>query len=406
MSSPQIFGFRCAFVGAFDPRPWAGTAVLSHNGVSVTIPADATPFLDITTFLNGRGCGNSMQTHLTARKTGASTWTIGIDSAGYVYIESSTDDFTMTAGTGLDAWGFSAAGHGLVGGGAPYRRTAPSGYRRGACGSGEYINVTPASSAAFRFPALGESLLWQDPAQSLVAAGSDPYDNTQGTPGTNDLSSLHRAARASGNIVWIVDDRGHVAASWPSALAGSSITWLSDSFRRALGFRGYEPAIASSSVRVMTALDPCPGVLVPYRPPTRITSHADGVQFSQRTATGAMVSAKVASWNTHRVEVHLSGPVDDGSDYVDAHQHFVRRCLGDWHDGARVTLYQEWGDSRYARDSLEGDATHTGYVTPQDNGRRGRRRCFIQKRPASVGFEGALELRTAPVIFDLDEEAV
>lgn len=41
-------------------------------------------------------------------------------------------------------------------------------------------------------------------------------------------------------IIWVIDDDGHVNILWPSALAGSSITWLSDSFRRALGFGGTE----------------------------------------------------------------------------------------------------------------------------------------------------------------------
>mgnify|MGYP000355477289 CR=1 FL=1 len=148
MPSTTLFGQRFALMGAFDPRPWAGVAVFSHNGTSITIPADATPFLEVLTFLNGRGVGLTLTQHAAANKTGASVWTIGVDSADKVYIESSTDDFTVTAGTGATAWGFSNAGHGLVGGVAPFRRTATSDWIRGGCGLGEYIRVTPASSAA------------------------------------------------------------------------------------------------------------------------------------------------------------------------------------------------------------------------------------------------------------------
>lgn len=382
----------------FDPRPWAGVTVATHGGGrNITIPAAASRFLDILTALNGRG-SYSLAQSIAFNATGAGVWTVGIDANDRVYIQCTGDDFTV--GAGLEALGFAAGGHGLVGGGGPvYRRTSPSEWVRGPV-RGVDATITPTASAAFSLVGAPQRTLVESVPIWCVQPGTDPYDDTDGVPGTYDLSFLHRIATGSASPHWSLDADGHVQIAWSTSIV-ASFAWASSSFRKALGFDGTETTDTSAGVVRLRANHPCPYAWVPSYAPVRMTHSRGREGTTTRLRSGEVVSSVRGRWQSMRLEVWAHGSASSRNEVA----HVLRRFGSKLDVGARVTVYRERDETRYARTELEAAGDWSAYVTPQDDGRWGRRRYFVSEPPGVLEWADNLEYM-ALMGMGLDEEPV
>jgi hypothetical protein len=358
----------------FDPRPWRSTVVATFGGANVTIPAAAEPSQDVRTFLNGRGVARPLGVSLTANRTGAGVWSIGIDSADRFYVECNGDDFTVSDCAAL---GFSAAG--LVGGGGPvYRRTAQADWVRGQC-SNLIMAITPTLSAAFGLVVSTKRTVVESPTTYLVADGSDPYDGTLGSPATQNFSALAAAAATRDEFHASLDAEGHVTMAWALAPLLAWV-WVDPTFMRALGYDGTETAVATSgTMSVLRANHALPGVWAPQHPPVTMAEGGGEETTRTRMRSGRVRAAVRGRWNTMSVEAWMYGRAAG----VDELAHLTRRCRAIWHEGALVTLYREWGDPRWAQDLLESAGLYDAYRTPEHDGRHGRRRYYVA-RPLDV----------------------
>lgn len=390
-------------MGGFDPREWAGVTVATHGGNNIVIPSGATVFLDAITFLNGRGARSTatLQALLTAAGTGAGVWTFGLNSSDRFYIENSADDFTVgTAGT---AYGFSASGHGLVGGSAPFRRTATADWTRGMlAASTHFLTITPASSAAFTFPSATQRLSYTNPVIQAVAMGSDPYDGTEGTPASQCLTAIHATAVSSAHVHWALDSDGHVVATWAGSL-GAVFAFSSTSFARRLGFSGtYTITGSAGTVYTMRAPYPMPGVLVPTRPLEDLRNIPGEDSARVRLTTGNTTANLLARWVSHETTVLLDGPLSSANH----HGHYTVKCRKLWSQGCAFTLYRDWGDTRYGVAPIDNDAAYDLYRTIQRDGLLyGRVRGTLANPPPEVAWNAGSYL-TAPLTLRIDEDAI
>lgn len=383
MPTPTIHP-RPAIVPWFDPRPWRGVVVARLGLADVTIPSDAEPFQDAITFASGRGVQRTLQTSLTANKTGAGTWTIGLDEDDRFYVEADVA-FSIGACAPL---GFSAAG--LVGGGGPtYRRTAQADWVRGQVAD-LAMTITPAASAAFQLVVAGKRTTVQSPVTYLVGPGTDPYDGTKGTPSTYNFSALVAAAATRDDFHASFDAEGHLVLSWAVApLLGW--TWVDSSFARACGFDTTELPTFSGNIVTLRAAHPFPGLHVSQHGAVRLEEGAGEEVTRTRLRSGAQRAARRGYWQTLAYETWVYGQAAA----VDELAHLARRSRRLWHEGALVSLYREWGDPRWAQDLLESSGgQYDAYRTPEADGRHGRRRYYVAAPPAALAFDSeGLEYR-------------
>lgn len=148
---------RLLLAAAIDGAAWSGLTPLSGE-VGSAFPADMPTFPCLPAFLHGFGStsGRDLTSLLAipwAAAGGAGTLTAGIDAAGLFYLEASDTDFAIGAGADNAVFGFPAAGVGLVGGMAPFRRTAAQPWQRGIVELAAGLSITPSGGAAELMPA-------------------------------------------------------------------------------------------------------------------------------------------------------------------------------------------------------------------------------------------------------------
>lgn len=370
-----------------DATEWAGTEVFARGASAVTLPAGATVYDDVLALLHGYGSQTprKLATDLAAAWTGSGTVTCGIDANDLFYIESDTTDFTIGARASNVLWGFDAGGHGLVGGSAPFRRTAANNWTRGVfqvikstssllldpAGAGASFDLPTYSFTAQSLPTMVRGA--EGDADDGVALSLETADNA-GCDSTND------------RIRWGVNANGYVYYTRPSSVA-TGITWTSTSFRDRLGFTGMEVEVIASSVATCTATLPCPGFLVP---PWPLESCERTYREETRTVqltSGLIARNEVARFLGWAVAVKLGGPASARDQSRHAIDRFLRWCPL----GAKVRLFREWGDPRRAREPWEAtypsDYAYTHAYTPERNGLIGSRRC---RRAAGDAAERSL----------------
>jgi len=336
----------------FDAWAWRGTTVLTWNANNVTLPTYALGegkydggALD---FLNGRASGtDGVIGDIAAAwvSSGAGgTLTMDIDPAtGRVRLTSSAVDFTLPASSGhnLTWWGFDSAGHGLVGGSAPFVRVAPADFsREPAFGAGLYVDPTGAP-ASF---SVGQSRWWQDPITAMRERGvvSDA-DSALSTPAQT-LEALIAAVGGASVRVGI-DDDGHVVIAWLSGIANPGPpTWVSTTFRDRLGFSGTETTQSSGSIRYVTATHPMPGVLVITDGLTTYDLFTEPLAQSTRLRGGSYGVATAGTVQGVDVTFTIPGPASGTM----LHRHWIERVVPMLYDGAPVTLYPRVGEVRRA----------------------------------------------------------
>lgn len=358
-----------------DARAWAGVNVFDRGASTVTLSSSASVYDDVLALLHGYGSQSTrkLATDLAAAWTGGGTATCGIDANDYFYIESSTTDFTVAASAGNAQWGLSAAGHGLVGGSAPFRRTATEKYSRGTftCnkGGGTTLTLDPSGAgASFDFPA--RDFTAQSLPTAIRGAEGDADDGVALSLETADNTGCDNVNR---RIRWGVDSTGRVYYTRPSSVA-ATITWVSTTFRDRLGFTGLEAEVVANSMATLTATHPCPGFLVPPYPAEDVVRTRREQTSTVQLTSGLIARNETAEFFGWDVSMKLGGPAMT----TDLSRHWLERFLRYAPLGCRVRLFREWGDPRRALDPWEvvsGVSAYTHFHTSERSGAIGARRC-------------------------------
>ena len=210
-----------------------------------------------------------------------------------------------------------------------------------------------------------ESLEFLDNAINDVAGG------TRYRWGVTDQQKLVTTSTYSGGYVW-----------WaaPTALnAGVGITWVDTDFRDRLGFSGDEIVVQSGGLDFVIADFQLPGFLLPIRPMDGQRRWYDEDTSTVRRQDGILHSSTVQTFNGWDVSFFVGGDPDENDDS----RQFLEHVLPFMQKGRRVTVYQDWGDPRRAREDRV-DKTRTGGAsvatsytvlnTHEFNGYRGRLR--------------------------------
>ena len=367
-----------------DLRPWAGLNVFDRGATHVSLGSFASAgeglFTDVLDALGSRESGwsgnagadqysdlrNEIDAAWSAAGLGATVWTVGIDAADRVYVESSAENFHIRG----PALGFSAVDYTPTVGVGPYRATGPDEWARGPVlitsvgyGAG-YVKLqdvpVTTSITADRWRRLAQSV----PAWLRVEDFGDAD-----SPAWETVAQSDRAALADASITWGIDSTGRAYSSWWSGgFAGAAtLAWVDTEFRDRLGFTGAEVSVRYAGIYTLTADRPCPGVVAPSRPLAEpLTRWRDDLTAASRSMAGAM------SWVDHSgqlgwlVQVFLDGLYDEGDDLWD---HYLRLWLPYSTDYASVAL--DIGDTRRRGVLATGDGYSLLY-TVEDDGLHGR----------------------------------
>jgi hypothetical protein len=173
-----------------------------------------------------------------------------------------------------------------------------------------------------------------------------------------DLSTVRWGVDADGHVYW-----SHETAAPPPG----PFAWTSTTFRDRLGFTGQELGVVQGGATVYTAERPCPGVLTPSRPLAEpVERWVDQLSDAVRSLDGSIYRVEHSTSQGLRVVVYVDGPLDAGEEL---RRHLLHRWLP--YQADRVTLYQDWGDTRRRGWAVDGQ----GYGilrTVESGGYRGR----------------------------------
>jgi hypothetical protein len=375
-----LLATRGALAAEFDARQWAGSVLFTRNAgaISVSGPSDWGVFGDILDLLTGRGSGAlpAVDTVNIANRAEAVTGTpvvatITADDRVSLRFTGATS-VVLAAGAGNSLWGYDPAGQASVSDGLGNQLLiATSTWPRGNQVLTAIDLTRGGSSGSLPKPGITvHSLL-----DSLRSWGSADADDLNPT---GNLSALDFTAAGGDEVRWGVTADGHVFCS--RAVSGySDVTWVSTSFRDALGFTGLETEVIVSGYGTTTATYPCAGLLTPSRP-------FDTIDRGQQTRFGASLAsnggAYVTTWLdrvTYGVAMLLDGPADR----IDRQDHALRKVLPAMPPGARVTVYQDWGDYRRSVRAADTSnpavaprvAPYSALYTSQRDGEYGRLLC-------------------------------
>jgi hypothetical protein len=359
---------RFALASRFDAREWsAATALLTRNGTTTSATAgSAIIHGDAVDFLTGRGSDPTATEILTTQAPGAITATATINDDDKLHVT-----IVGTASIYVDATADNVA-LGFTNAPTPAGLThvAASDFPRG----NQTLKLQLRNAAGTEIweaptPTGDPSIMYQTVPVMLRGRGAaiDADDVT----GDGCLEALELAAHGPGAYIrWGIDEDGYVwwevdDVAFASAAAATP-TWDSTTLRDRLGFDGTETTQDLSATRGVyrgEAANPLPGFIAPTRPVQRLDVGAAQVGSSVRRVDTTRAFVGVATHRTWDIDWHLDGP----SDAVDLSQHWLRACVPYLYEGAPVTLYQDWGDTRRAGLAIDGavyGALHTVEFEP------------------------------------------
>lgn len=373
-----LFAPRGALAASFDARQWAGVALFTRDAgtFTLTAPAGWGVFGDVLDMLTGRGSRSSGTCAANLASAAAA-------ATGTPVVASITADdrirLVFTGGTSVilspsannTQWGFDPAGQvSVAGGGGTQVLTAVAGWTRGNISVTRFNLIRGANNGLV--PAI-PGMRVHSILDTVRRWGSADADDM------NPLESLC-ALDFSGPkyIRWGITADGHVFCS-RETLAVSDVTWVSTSFRDALGFTGLELPVVDGVVSTTTATYPCPGLITPSRPFDRVTRGSTWVGGASLASNGGAYSTTVLDRLPYSAEWYLDGPADR----IDRQDHYIRAVLPAMPPGARVTLYQDWGDYRRAARTADTSdpavaprvAPYSTLYTSQQDGAYGRLLC-------------------------------
>jgi len=336
-------------MAALDARQWSGVTVLTWDGANVTLPTYSRGngrFEDPLVFLNARASGTeAFVGDIAAAWTAsgaAGTMTMDIDpTTGRVRLTSSLVDFTIGGtGSGNAWWGFASAGHGLVGGAAPFVRVAPSDFSREPTFAGGLVIDPTGAPGSFT---VGAARWWQDPITALrereVAADADAGLITA----AQCLEGLIVTASGEASVRVGLDAEGRVIFAWRTGIGNPGPpVWVSTTFRDRLGFSGNEAMQSSGLVDYLRADYPCPGVYVAVDGFAEYDLTASTTGTATMLLNGAYGSASYGTRAGARVAFDIRGPATGSM----LHTHWIERCVRYLPPGAPVTIYPRSGEVR------------------------------------------------------------
>jgi hypothetical protein len=349
----------------------------NSGAISVSGPTGWGIFGDILDLLTGRGSAPpaAADTVNLANRAEAATGTPvtatvnGDDRVSLFFTGATTVTLDPAATNAL--WGYDPAGQTSTGDGFGNQLLiAPATWARG--------NQTLAGLTLTRGASSGDApksgITVHSLLDSLRTWGISDADDLNPT---GNLSALDFAA-GSAEVRWGVTADGHVFCS--RATAGlSDVAWVSTTFRDALGFTGLEAGVIAGNYTTTTATYPCPGLLTPSRPFDTIDR---GTQARFGASLASNGGAYVTSW-LDRVTYGVSLLLDGPADRIDRQDHMLRKVLPAMPPGARVTVYQDWGD--YRRSARTADTSNPAVAprsapysllyTSQRDGEYGRLLC-------------------------------
>lgn len=209
-------------------------------------------------------------------------------------------------------------------------------------------------------------------------------------------------------ITWGLNDNGHV---YQEVFVPSSnqylrtFQWVNDDFRKRLGFSGMETFIQLTGETLyyrMTADNPMPGVLIPTRPLNDIHIEFDRLSYTKRLYSGRYATNFINNY----VKSVFSFYLDAYADIKNEYRHYTDACGEYFYDGARVSLYQDWGDNRLTRITSDIDVNSTAYslqYTSEKNGSFGVIRGTLKGLSNVLTYPGAIR-RRVPITMEIEHD--
>ena len=386
-----------ALIAAFDARQWSGADLFSQLGETVTMPTFAAGegvYEDALFFLNGRSSLTTLAELVTTRSNFGADWQVSINADDLLVISNSSASFSI-APIGDDVFGWGSQASTLVSG--RHTITAATTWERGLYLGGRFTLTSGASS--FSAPYSSSAYRPRQDIMTLLRSRSSLSDADSGDALTC-LEARHESALSSSSSVvfWVIDDDGHVQASYPEI--NGAITWLSTSFRDRLGFSGDEVAVTASPDYVtLTAARPLPGALFPSRPYQAHFYSTETMSTARRLLGGGYTSNFLGSYVTSNLTFDLDALLDQKNIY----RHFAEGFLPYCGEGERINFYQCWGDPRRAlRDGLINAETpaYSSLYTSENDGAMGRLRASMRSTDFDLTF-GDLQ-RRVPVTISME----
>lgn len=376
-----------AILAGFDARSWAGLSLFTRNGTSTPAPATATlhdggHYPDALGLLNGVSSYSTLTTLVDADWTGAGTMTAGIDTNGYFYLQVSSpgETFTVTPGS-EDPWGWGGVVTSVASAG--WLATATRPWTRGpfSATTNAQFTVTRAGPVSVTMPS------------SQLKVHTLPTWLTGPTAGDVDavvecLEKWDNAANASTLYKWGIDEEGRTFTSWPTSIgAAKTVSWVSATFRRALGYTGSESAVLSGGIYTLTSAYPALGVLILRNRLSAIDLAADSSGSAVETLGGRVVGRLHRYVRDLEIRTALRGNVgldDSTAAYRDEVEIYLRRVAPYLWRGARCNVYPEWGDPRMGRsmvaqmtDAVATPVMNSAQVRSEAGAVMGRKLCEV-----------------------------
>ena len=407
-----------ALLARCDVYEFATETLFQRGATLVTLPStanlyDGGRYPDLVAFLNGYGSqlGQSLGEALTfdwlAGGGVPATWQAGIDANDRVYVRVLTSEiasFDLQAMSG-NPYGFASPVTSSTTDGLYQVVTAIEPWERGNLdlwATGQTFSVNDGST-------FGGYYNGATTVHSLPVALRSTSDSADGVYSTDSPEQVDNDANDSvaRSIRWGIDTTGRVWTSYPSSIP--AVTWsgggVSASFRRLLGFTGYETPVTLGSRVLLTATYRTPLVLVIERGLTRHSRSLrsiDGVvELSDGRARGRHVGHSIVHDLEFTVRGQSAAESDEGQ-VIAAWAPYVGR-------GQPCTLDFTWGDSRRARlletmlDGYDVPAFTTGYTTEPLCGRVVARVADASTSSYAVRLSGA-RVRSEPISMVLVEE--
>jgi hypothetical protein len=403
-----------ALMSDFDARYFNGTLYTrkDHSNVTKSIALNSSGlavFDDALSFLTGLGrASNNSLTYLLETDTPAGVWSSGIDSNDKIFIEETSGtvagfDITIDSGDGT-RWGIEDNYWEWVAGLATNNH-APNDWQRGIFYFGQSVyfadRLGMGSPINAYYPQLEVPALQDIPSIFKERSGTNVYCLQAAE------ETAVGVANRAGAAQWLLDDNGHVMQvvntnpTYGNQHA-RSFTWSDYTFRDRLGYTGNESwtQVSDHTWKLVADL-PCPGVLIPSRPLTDNHKSFDRVVDFKRKIGGGYVTNFVGNYVKTSIEFYLDATADIKNEY----NHFTHVCGDYFYLGAKVSLYQDWGDSRLSiRNDQVRTTSYNSYsasVTSEGDGSNGVIRGFLTQVSNDLAYPGSIR-RRVPVKMEIE----
>ena len=409
---------RAALFAGFDAVDWSGANLFSRNGTTVAAPAVATMYdnghyPDAVGFLNGWSSARALGTQIDLQWATPGVISAGISAANRFYVQvelAGVAACSVVPGTS-DPWGWGGTVGGIFLGGDTWRITANGPWTKGM--------FTAATATKFTLNVDANNISFPDynrAHQSLptwLTATAVSYADIV----TQNLEKWDNDTcdNANRRFSWGLDTEGRTFTSWDAGQGnGETITWISTTLRRALGYTGSETYVLADGVYTLTSTYPARGAQVLRSGVAVLDPTIRNIGSAVSQVNGRVAARNVSTFQEVRVSTTLRGGVglsESRAAYEDESENYRYRVAPYLFPGARCTLIPDYTDPRLGlsiAQQFENGATpytYSTYVLGTTGGVMGRRRCEVSPespRDTSLGFPAnAPRMRTAPISWQL-----